>query len=142
MIIRIFTDGGALGNPGPAASAYLIYADDNALAKGSKHLGRATNNQAEYTALILAFEKLKKLLEDGLLEKPSKIEVVSDSKLMISQLNGLYKVKNADIRDNVLRIRMLENELNAPISYAHVYREENEEADALVKEALENSSKF
>lgn len=134
MILKIFTDGGSLGNPGPSASAYVIYQGDKLLEKGSKHIGHATNNFAEYTALILALEKVKQLIANN--KVPEKILVFADSQLLVNQLNGLYKVKNSDIRENIMKIRILESEINIPIQYEHVYREQNTLADSLVKKAL------
>lgn len=138
MELKIYTDGGALGNPGPAASAYIIYNGRKIVAQDSKFLGHGTNNQAEYTALILAYEKIKDLLKEGQLKGITIINVFSDSSLLVNQLNGLYKVKNGAIREFILKIRILENEIGIPTTYKHVYREENTEADALVKEALSN----
>lgn len=134
MRITIHTDGGALNNPGPAASAYIISKDDGSvIEKGSFFLGSQTNNVAEYTAVrnaLIAALKLKK-------KTPlTSISFISDSLLLVNQLNGLYKVKNERIREFVFEIRSLEQELNLPITYEHVLREKNQDADALVKECL------
>lgn len=125
-----------MGNPGPSASAFVIYQDEEIIEQEAKHLGHATNNKAEYTALIIALERLLELIKDKKIELPEKIQVYADSALLVNQLNGLFKVKNADIRDFIMRIRILESEINVPISYTHVYREENTLADSLVKKAL------
>lgn len=134
MRITIHTDGGALNNPGPAASAYIISREDGSvIEKGSFFLGSQTNNVAEYTAVknaLLAALKLKKTLPF------TSISFISDSLLLVNQLNGLYKVKNERIREFVFEIRSLEQEINLPISYKHVLREKNQDADALVKECL------
>ena len=135
MHLTIHTDGGSLNNPGPSACAYVITNDKREVIE-KKHLflGNQTNNFAEYSGVknaLLAVLHLKKKL-------PIKtISFVSDSLLMVSQLNGLYRVKNEAIRNFVFEIRSLEAELNIPITYKHVLREKNQEADALVKECLD-----
>lgn len=134
MDLKIFTDGGALNNPGPAASAFVVYRDNKIIHQDSFALGSSTNNFAEYTAVVKAYEWLIK-------NKPAdltKVGFFSDSNLMVNQLNGLFKVKNAAIREFVLKIRSFEQELNLPISYTHVYREKNELADSLVKKAFKS----
>ncbi|KKQ01522.1 MAG: Ribonuclease H [Candidatus Roizmanbacteria bacterium GW2011_GWA2_36_23] len=136
MVIKIYTDGGSLNNPGQAAFAYLIYKNDSLLFSFSKPIGIATNNIAEYTGLIRALEKIKDIQMQNKLAGLKKIVVRADSLLMISQLNGVYKVKNTNIRECVLKIRILENEINVPIEYSHVYRKNNQMADSLVKKAL------
>ncbi len=135
MVLTIYTDGGAIGNPGPAASAYVIFEGDTIIAQEGRSIGHGTNNQAEYQALIFAFEQVIALTQGALVAFDS-IKVFADSELLVRQLNGLYKVKNAQIRDYILKIHMLETELNVPISYTHVYREKNTLADSLVKKVL------
>jgi len=132
MELIIFTDGGALNNPGPAASAFVVYQDNKIVHQDSLALGSATNNFAEYTAVVKAFEWLIK-------NKPvetEKINFFSDSNLMVNQLNGLFKIKNSAIREFVLKIRSLEQELNLPVTYQYIPREKNTLADSLVKKAL------
>jgi ribonuclease HI len=134
MELKIYTDGGSLNNPGPAASAYVIYQDNKILVKHGKKIGDNTNNFAEYTALILALEKVKELLKN--LKDIDKISVFSDSSLMVNQLNGFFKVKNGTIRELIMKVRILEREINIPIIYKHIPREENTLADSLVKKEL------
>ena len=133
MNCTIYTDGGSLNNPGQAAYAFVIYFDDKLEYKFSEAIGVATNNIAEYTGLIKAFEKIKEYKKTHAIEK---IFVFADSELMVKQLNGLYKVKNADLLDCVMKVRYLESEINLPIRYTHVLREKNALADSLVKKAL------
>ncbi len=133
MDLRIFTDGGSLNNPGEAACAFVIYLNDKLLFKHGERIGIATNNTAEYTALIKALEKAKEVVEK---HKIDKISVIADSELMIRQLTGVYKVKHPDIKKYFAQIKSLEQELNLPISYTHTLREGNELADSLVKKAL------
>ncbi len=132
MQITIHTDGGSLNNPGRAASAFLVHSDGKLLHKYNEYIGIASNNVAEYTALIRALEYVK----NNLSETVEKIHVFADSELMIRQVTGIYKVKNADIKPLHTKIKMLEMELSIPIVYTHVLREKNSEADALVKAAL------
>src|SRR3989338_8755439 len=129
MELTIFTDGGSINNPGPAAIAYLIYLDGKPLSSFSTKIGINSNNFAEYTALVRALEWVK---QNNALSA-AKITVFSDSSLMVNQLNGLYKVKNSTIRQFILKIRILEQELNAPIVYKYIPREKNRLADLLVK---------
>lgn len=138
MVIKIFTDGGAIGNPGPAACAFLIYQGNKLLFSHHEFIGRATNNVAEYTALIKALEKLKKLITDYRFLITS-INVYSDSRLLVNQINGYFKVKSAVIREFIMKIRVLEGEIGFPIAYKNIPREKNVFADALVKRALMSS---
>jgi ribonuclease HI len=127
---RLSTDGGARGNPGPAAYGYVLETDDGTvLAAHGERIGVATNNVAEYRALIAGLEKA---LELGLEE----VEVVSDSELLVKQMNGDYRVKNAALRELSQEAARLARRLGA-VSYTAVRREHNELADRLVNEALD-----
>jgi len=127
---RLFTDGGSRGNPGPAAAAYVLEADDGTvLAARGEAIGIATNNVAEYRALVAGLEQARDLGVDGL-------EVVSDSELLVKQMRGEYKVKNAALRELSARAARLAEELGA-VRYTAVRREHNELADRLVNEALD-----
>jgi ribonuclease HI len=130
MKARLFTDGGARGNPGPAASAYVIETDDGTvLAAHGEAIGVATNNVAEYRALVAGLEKARDVGLDEL-------EVVSDSELLVKQMRGEYKVKNAALRELSLRAAQLAREIG-DVRYTAVRREHNELADRLVNEALD-----
>ena len=132
MRARLFTDGGARGNPGPAASAYVIETDDGTvLAAHGEPIGVATNNVAEYRALVLGLAKARDLGVDEL-------EVVSDSELLVKQMRGEYKVKNAALRELSLEAAGLARELGG-VRYTAVRREHNELADRLVNEALDGA---
>lgn len=132
MVLKIYTDGGALNNPGPAASAFVVYQNNKTIHQASFAIGSNTNNFAEYTAVVKAFEWLLKSRPPGII----KIGFFSDSNLMVNQLNGLFKIKNSALREFVLKIRSLEQELDLPITYKYVPREENTVADSLVKKEL------
>ncbi len=134
MEIKIYTDGGAINNPGRAAIAFLIYGDGKMLQQFSAQIGINTNNFAEYSALLKALDWVKKNNK----EVVPRITVFSDSNLMINQLNGMFKVKNTAIREFIFKIRSLEQEINIPIVYQYIPREKNSLADSLVKKALQN----
>ena len=130
MKARLSTDGGARGNPGPAAYGYVLEADNGTvLAAHGEAIGVATNNVAEYRALV---EGLRKAVELGIDE----LEVVSDSELLVHQMRGEYKVKNATLRDLWEQAQDLAAELGK-VRYTAVRREHNELADRLVNEALD-----
>lgn len=134
--IIIFTDGGARGNPGPAALGVFITNKENkVLAKMGKYLGETTNNIAEYSAIV---EALKWSIENKKKEQIGKIFFNMDSLLAYSQLVGLYKIKNEKIREMVFEIKKMEVELAIPIYYKHIPREKNKQADAMVNFALDN----
>ena len=130
MKARLSTDGGARGNPGPAAYGYVLETEDGTVldARGEA-IGVATNNVAEYRALIAGLESA---LERGVDE----VDVVSDSELLVKQMSGEYRVKNAALIELSLEAARLAREL-ARGTYTAVRREENELADRLVNEALD-----
>ena len=132
MKARLFTDGGARGNPGPAAAAYVLEAEDGVtLAAHGEAIGVATNNVAEYQALVAG---LAKALELGIDE----VEVVSDSELLVKQMRGEYRVKNAALAELSLEAARLGRRLGK-VRYTAVRREHNELADRLVNEALDSA---
>jgi len=130
---KLSTDGGARGNPGPAAYGYVLETEDGTVldARGEA-IGFATNNVAEYRALVAGLEKAVEL---GLDE----IEVVSDSELLVRQMRGEYKVKNAALRELNEAAEALADRLRT-VTYTAVRREHNELADRLVNEALDKIS--
>ncbi len=130
MKARLHTDGGSRGNPGPAAFAYVLEAEDGTVldARGEA-IGVATNNVAEYAALVAG---LGRAVEAGVDE----LEVVSDSELMVKQMRGEYRVKNKDLQWYSVEAARLARQLGV-VSYAHVRREHNELADRLVNDALD-----
>jgi probable phosphoglycerate mutase len=127
---RLSTDGGARGNPGPAAYGYVLEAEDGTvLASHGQTIGVATNNVAEYRALLAGLAKAVELGVD-------EVEVVSDSELLVKQMRGEYRVKNAALRELSLEAARLGRKLSK-VSYKAVRREHNELADRLVNEALD-----
>ncbi len=145
LIIRrkallIHTDGGARGNPGPAAVGVVIKNENQELIhQFGKCIGETTNNVAEYTAVIKALEWIKNNLTSEQLNNLT-ISFFLDSNLVVNQLNGLFKINKSNLKDLMWQVRELEGELGKPVSYSYVPREENREADKLVNNALDNVS--
>lgn len=129
--IKVFCDGGSRGNPGPSAAGVVITTTkDKILAEYCEYLGIQTNNYAEYSAVLLALRNI----EDHHLK--GKITFYLDSQLVVRQLNGEYKVKNANIKGLYEQITGQIGDLN--ISFHHVYREDNKLADAQVNICLDD----
>ena len=132
MKARLFTDGGARGNPGPAAYAYVLEAeDDTVLDSDGQPIGVATNNVAEYRALVAGLERAAELGIDEL-------EVVTDSELLVKQMRGEYRVKNEALQALNRQAAGLARRFES-IVYTAVRREQNELADRLVNEALDDA---
>jgi ribonuclease HI len=127
---KLFTDGGARGNPGPAAAAFVLETGDGTVldARGEV-IGIQTNNVAEYTALL---NGLRRAAELGITE----VEVVSDSELMVKQMRGEYRVKNPALRELSVEAARLARAVGT-VTYTAVRREHNELADRLVNNALD-----
>jgi len=129
---KLFTDGGSRGNPGPAAYAYVLEAEDGTVLDArSEAIGVATNNVAEYRALVAGLERA---VEAGVDE----LEVVSDSELLVKQMRDEYKVKNKTLRELSFEAAQLEGQIGR-VTFRAVRREHNELADSLVNEALDRS---
>lgn len=129
-MIQIFCDGGSRGNPGRAAFGFVVKLDGKTVHEHGAYIGIETNNFAEYTAIIEALMYLKSKY------KGQDLHFFLDSQLAASQLSGLYKIKNSQIREFVLKIRSLENEFGQ-VRYTHIPREQNKEADRMVNLALD-----
>jgi len=127
---KLFTDGGSRGNPGPAAYGFVLEAEDGTVldARGEA-IGIATNNVAEYSALVAGLERA---VEAGVGE----LEVVSDSELLVKQMRGEYRVKNKALQDLFLDASRVARKIDR-VTYTAVRREHNELADSLVNEALD-----
>ena len=133
MKAKLFTDGGSRGNPGPAAYGFVLEAADGTVldARGEA-IGVATNNVAEYSALVAGLERAAEAGVDEL-------EVVSDSELLVKQMRGEYKVKNRAIQELFLDASRLARKIDR-VEYTAVRREHNELADSLVNEALDRAA--
>ena len=130
MKARLFTDGGSRGNPGPAAYAFVLEAEDGTvLSARGEAIGVATNNVAEYAALVAGLARASEL-------HVSELEVVSDSELLVKQMRGEYRVKNRGLQPLFLEASGLARGIPR-VTYTAVRREHNELADSLVNEALD-----
>ncbi len=133
MKLIIHTDGGARGNPGPAAVGVVIQTETKIIAEFGKTIGETTNNVAEYTGIIEALEFIKSNLGSK-----HEIQFYLDSTLVVNQLNGLFKIKDARLRELVMTIRFLEEEIGGKIMYSSIPREQNRRADLLVNQAIDS----
>ena len=135
-----YTDGGARGNPGPAALGVVICdGRGNILKKYGEYLGKVTNNEAEYPAAIFALKKLKALIGKAK-AKQSIIHVYADSELLVSHMRGEYKVEHPNMQKLFLELWNLRIDFGR-VDFTAVPREQNKEADRLVNEALDAKAK-
>lgn len=126
----IHTDGGARNNPGPAGIGCVLYDENKKIIKEiSEYIGEATNNQAEYKAVIRALEEAKKLGADEL-------EFYLDSELVVRQFNRIYKVRDKDLAPLFMKVYNLAQGFKKVV-FKHVVREKNKEADMLVNRAID-----
>jgi ribonuclease HI len=133
--INLYTDGGARGNPGPAAAGVVIKTDTGDLIESfGKFLGETTNNQAEYRALIFGLERAKEI-------GAAVVAVFMDSELVVNQLRGEFKVKDKDLAPLFVKVWNLSLSFKK-ITYQHIRRAENKLADAEVNKVLDQLSKF
>lgn len=134
--IIVYTDGGARGNPGPAAIGFVIKdASGKTVKSHGEAIGETTNNEAEYRAVISALQKAKALFGKSK-TKEHEVEVRMDSELIARQLNGEYKIKEERLFPFFIKIWNLKMDFGS-VSFQHVPREKNKEADRLVNEALD-----
>jgi len=132
MKLVIFTDGASSGNPGPMGLGIVIYKGAKMIGEHSLFAGKGTNNMAEYLAVIKALEAAKKL-------KASEVHVKSDSQLLVRQLSGEYRVKNAKLKPLKAKVDRLCKKMK--VFFEHVSREKNKEADKLSKDAIKRHRK-
>ncbi len=131
MILHAFTDGASRGNPGESGVGIIVKDEPgNTILKLNSYIGRTTNNIAEYTALLMLLEKMRSM-------ECSHLTVLSDSELMVKQVNGAYKVKDRNIKRYHARFQELKESLPFEIDIRHIRREENREADRLANQAIE-----
>lgn len=133
--LTVFCDGGSRGNPGPAAIGFVVKdTTGKVLVKRGQLIGRATNNVAEYRAVI---EALKWIKDSSIINhRSSTIDFFLDSKLIVNQLNGLFKIKQAHLRELVIHVRGLEKTVGGQVTYRFIHREKNQEADTLVNQSF------
>ncbi|MEK7137969.1 MAG: ribonuclease HI family protein [Patescibacteria group bacterium] len=127
----IYTDGGARGNPGPAALGVVVGDKEY-----SEYLGEMTNNKAEYLALVFALKKAKALL-GGKKAEEAELEVRMDSELIVRQLNGIYKIKEPDLQPLFIEVWNLRLDFKK-VTFHHIPREQNKRADRLANQALDD----
>lgn len=133
MKIIIYTDGASRGNPGPASFGFTISDESRLLHQEGKYIGIATNNVAEYTGVYEALKFVKDHYGKAILQ----IELYADSKLVIEQLSGRFKVKSAHLKLIIEKIKILSLELGGVI-HTHVRRAKNIQADKLANQALDS----
>jgi len=139
MLINVYTDGGSRGNPGISGYGVVIYDDQNKLIyQEAKFLGIKTNNEAEYSGIIAAFNWIKKNKD---YYQISQINFFADSQLMIRQLQGIYKVKAPTLLPLFSQVQQLLLQLNLPVKYTDVRREFNKLADELANRAMDHRLK-
>lgn len=134
--LRIYTDGGSRGNPGPSGLGVAIHVmhdtvEGETIATLAEYLGKTTNNQAEYTAIVRGLEQAKDLGAEV-------VEMVMDSELAVKQLNGLYRVRNPELAKRYLEVHDLRQQFKK-VTFRHLRREKNTEADALVNLAIDRA---
>jgi ribonuclease HI len=134
----INTDGGARGNPGPAGIGVVIRDDQNKIiGEHKQYIGEATNNVAEYKALILALQEAFKLC--NLQPQICNLEIRMDSELIVRQMQGRYKIKEPTLKILATEVIKLKSQFKN-VTFHHVPREQNKEADKLVNEAIDAST--
>ncbi|HVZ12147.1 MAG TPA: ribonuclease HI family protein [Patescibacteria group bacterium] len=138
----IYTDGGSRGNPGPAAYGFVVFDENKKMIyEEGKNLGIQTNNYAEYMAIVESLRWVQKsIVSPDIIGVSSQLSVVNyfmDSMLCAMQLSGKWKIKSETIRALFYEVKKLEEEIGLPISYQHVRREFNKEADRMVNLALD-----
>lgn len=137
--LKIYCDGGARGNPGPAAAAFVALRDgESVLFKNARYLGTKTNNEAEYSAVILA---LKWLSENPGYASEDIIHFYLDSELVTKQLSGNFKIKSKNLAKLFFVVRSLEKKLLAKTKYNYIPRVKNRLSDYMVNKALDENSK-
>ena len=129
--LQTFTDGGARGNPGPAALGVVIKHDGQVIKAFGEYMGETTNNQAEYTAVIRALETVKELGAE-------EVDCYMDSELVVKQMKGEYRVKNQGLAVLHLKIWNLLHSFKQ-VHFHHIRREKNTEADAEVNRAIDQA---
>ncbi len=129
----VFTDGGARGNPGPAAAGVVLKSGGEVVDTVSRYLGETTNNQAEYQAILIGLERAKHL-------EAEEVEMFMDTELAAKQLNGEYKVKDPELAKLFVKVWNLTHDFKK-VTFNHICRKKNKEADALVNKSLDEHLK-
>lgn len=134
--LKVYCDGGARGNPGPAASAFVVVSPDGKiLAKKGVFIGETTNNIAEYKAVVFALEWILESRYSG------EIIFFLDSQLVVNQMTGKFKIKNKKLLELAFKIKSIEKEFKGKIFYKNIPREQNKITDLLVNKTLNTAGK-
>ena len=138
MKVSVFTDGGSRGNPGPSGFGVVIYTENKKiLAQISRFIGTATNNEAEYSALVKALSWLR---DNITINSITHVTFHSDSQLLVRQMQGKYKVKAPNIRPLFAKATKLLTDLNIDYQFKDIPREDNSLADELANQAMDRKS--
>lgn len=138
MKLIIHTDGGARGNPGPAAVGVVVTDEQGKrIIEFGTYIGETTNNVAEYTAVVEALSWIQEYKEKWGGGGIFKLDFYLDSTLVVNQLNGIFKVKDARLRELLSRVRILEQRVGGDVHYTSVPREQNRRADVQVNKTLD-----
>lgn len=144
--LTLFSDGGARGNPGPAAAGVVVYWGGREIFRSGVFLGKTTNNVAEYSALLVGIQKLMDW-KNGSLPFPAgvwgdvqELEFCLDSQLVVEQLCGRYRIKDSNMQRLSREVFEKLSEINLPRRFVHIPRAKNAEADALVNEVLDKNT--
>lgn len=129
----LYTDGGARGNPGPAGTGFVLAIKGKEEITAGEYIGETTNNQAEYKALISGMRRAAK-------EGVTDLDCFLDSELVVKQLNGEYKVRDADLRPLSEQVRLIAAVIGNA-TFSHIPRERNKKADKLVNKAIDEHKK-
>lgn len=135
IVYTIYTDGGSRKNPGPAAAGFIIEGEGIRRIEHGEYLGVTTNNVAEYSAAILALNKLKATI-GAERAAAAHVRLMADSELLVRQVNGEYKVKDAELKKLFIDLYNARQDFGK-VTFTHVRREHNTDADRMVNEALD-----
>lgn len=133
-VVNVYCDGGSRGNPGKAASAFVVQKGKRVIFSDSKFLGKTTNNVAEYSAIAIALG----WVSENKNQVGKEINFILDSELVVKQILGVYKVKNKKLKEIYLKIRKMLSETKLKTNFIRVEREKNKLADYLVNEKLDS----
>lgn len=134
MILSIYTDGGARGNPGPSGAGIVVFNQDQIIFQQSQYLGTKTNNEAEYIALINALNWL--LAQKEILDI-TKVNFFLDSQLIVRQVQGIYKVKAPHLKEYYQKVQYLIKLIDIPLQFQNISRNQNTVADQLANDAMD-----
>lgn len=135
MKLIVFTDGASRGNPGLASYGFVIYdSNKKVLHEEGKYIGITTNNVAEYSSVLESLRYIQEIYKDSL---PMEVNYYADSRLVVEQLSGRFKIKSLHLMEIIVEIRKLEKEIGK-ITYHHVPREQNKAADHMANVALDS----